>query len=466
MSSRSPLCSGITAAAIATMALAGVAQFALAQESHAPASAEPAATAPPGDQPATTSTPSTPASTPTTTAAKPVEVEPYTGHPRQASAGGSEHKDVEHAGLFPWGPLSLIEPPVKDLQKWLKENARLDLGFRLSWGFQQATGGQGERTAASQDYRIYGTFHLFNYEEDKKGWAGNVYMRGEYRDKMFTDITPYELNTQIGSLFTTTYGQDEHSLALVQIYYEQFLFDGALRLRAGKLDPDDYFNLGRFADDYRYFDNTLFSAFPASNHPSGGLGWNAQWYISPEWTISGGMTDVRGRKVWSGFETVDEGRFFSAIDVTYSPTIKGLGKGNYRVGFEHRDSFPDGNIPQDNSVYFNIDQEIVKDIAPFIRFGYGTGNTTGVEYVFSGGIGIDNAFDRPGDAFGIGFGFDTPDDSNTSPRDIEYAGETFYRFQLTHAMQWTIGGQLILDPVNAPGDDVVGIFQMRLVVDF
>ena len=58
----------------------------------------------------------------------------------------------------------------------------------------------------------------------------------------------------------------------MQLYYEQFLFDGGLRCALGKLDPDDYFNLGRLADDYRYFDNTLFSAFPASNHPSGGLG--------------------------------------------------------------------------------------------------------------------------------------------------------------------------------------------------
>jgi hypothetical protein len=33
-------------------------------------------------------------------------------------------------------------------------------------------------------------------------------------------------------------------------------------------------------------------------------------------------------------------------------------------------------------------------------------------------------------------------------------------------MQWTIGGQLILEPINAPEDDVVGIFEMRLVIDF
>ena len=33
-------------------------------------------------------------------------------------------------------------------------------------------------------------------------------------------------------------------------------------------------------------------------------------------------------------------------------------------------------------------------------------------------------------------------------------------------MQWTVGGQLIFDPINAPGDNVVGVFEMRLVIDF
>jgi hypothetical protein len=444
------------AAASVTLATA-----AIAQDSPPPsAPPPPSSSSPSGTSPPVSGTPSV-------DAPSGKEHQPYQGLPTQASAGGSEkNAQGDQAGLFSWSPLTIIEPPVKEFEDWASENARLDLGFRLAWFFQQASGGEGERNGAAQDYRIYGTFHLLNWEEDKKGWAGNVYARMEYRDKMFTDIPPYDLNTQIGTLFTTTYGQDEHALALVQIYYEQFLFDGALRLRAGKLDPDDYFNLGRWADDYRYFDNTLFSAFPASNHPSGGLGWNAQWYISPEWTLTGGMTDVRGKKTWPGWETVNDGKFISAVDVTFSPTIDGLGKGNYRVGFEHRDSFPNENRPQDNSLYFNIDQEVAKDIAPFIRFGYGTGNSTGVEYAFSGGIGVDNAFDRPGDAAGIGFGFDTPDDSNTSTRDIEYAGELFYRFQLTHAIQWTVGGQLILDPVNKPDDDVVGLFEMRIVIDF
>jgi hypothetical protein len=390
----------------------------------------------------------------------------HPGHPSQTSAGGTERKLPDHAGIFKRGPISIIEGPIKKGQEWTKENLRLDWGLRAAFGFQQASGGPGERTAASQDYRTFGTLHLWNWKEEDKGWAGNVYTRVEWRSEMFTKIPPYQLNTQIGTLFTTTYGQDEHDLAVVQLYYEQFLFDGGLRFRIGKIDPDDYFNLGRFADDYRYFDNTLFSAFPASNHPSGGLGFNLQWYINPEWTLTGGMSDVQGRKTLSGFDTIDDGKFFYGLDVTYSPKIEGWGQGNYRLGIEYRDAVEDRDRPEDTSFYFNVDQEVVKDVAPFLRYGYGTGRSTGIEHVFSVGVGVDNPFSRPGDAWGFGIGFDIADDDVQSDRDIEYASELFYRFQLTRAIQWTVGGQLIFEPILAEDDDFVGIFQMRLVIDF
>lgn len=422
-------------------------------------------TTPPGTTPPQTTPGTTPPSDPVddAPAGQPVG---YTGHPREASAGGSERRLPDHAGLFPNSPVSLIAAGAKQVEDWTSENLRFDLGFRAAWFFQQASAGPGERTAAAQDYRIHGTWHLFNWEEDKNGWAGNIYTRFEWRAEMFTKIPPAQLNGEIGTLAPTTYGQDEHDPAVVQLYYEQFLFDGGLRLRVGKIDPDDYFNLGRWADDYRYFDHTLFSAFPAANHPSGGLGWNAQWYITPEWTLTGGMSDVQGRKTLSGFETIDDGKFIYALDVTYSPTIQSLGKGNYRLGIEYRDAVEDKDRPEDTTFYLNIDQEVEKDVAPFLRIGYGTGNSTGVDWAVSAGLGVDNALNRPGDAFGIGIGFDTPDNAIDSDRSAEYVGEIFYRFQLTHALQWTIGGQMILDPINAPDDDVLGIFEMRLVLDF
>ena len=394
--------------------------------------------------------------------------EEYTGHPKQASLGGSEqHVLPERAGLLKMGPITLIEPAAKDLEKWTSEEFRLDLGFRATFGFQQASGGPGERTAAEQDYRIYGTWHAINWEEDKKGSAGNVYFRVEYRDQLFTKIPPAFLNQSLGTLYGTTYGFDQHDPALVQLYYEQFLADGALRLRAGKIDPDDYFSLGRWADDYRYFMNTLFSFTPGANHPSGGLGFNAQWYINPEWTLTAGFSDVQGRKTESGFTTFFEDfDLFEAVDVTWSPTFDNLGKGNYRFGVEHRDDSERKGTEEDLGIYINIDQEIAKDIAPFMRFWYGQGDATGVKMSLAGGLGMENCFGRPGDAFGFGFGADWPDDDIGAARNVEYAAEIFYRFQLTRAIQWSIDLQAIIDPALDPDHDFAGVFGTRLLIEF
>lgn len=424
----------------------------------------------PEESPATTAGEDPNATAPETgdaTPAEPGTTDPGThpGHPTTASAGGREKNISESAGVFPNSPLSLIVPPIREGSDWLQEHARLDLGFRMGYYFQQATGGPGERTAAAQDYRVYGTFNVFNYEEEDKGWAGNAYFRMDWRGEI-GQIAPNELGSEIGTLATTTYGQNEQDFALAQLYWEQFLFDGKLRARVGKMDPDDYYNLGRFADDYRYFDNLLFSAYPASNHPSGGFGVALQWYLSPEWTVTGGIHDVQGKKT-RGIETFfDDGRFFYGLDVTYSPTVENWGKGNYRLGIEYRDSVESKGLPEDTTVYLNIDQEIAEDVAPFLRTSWSTGRGTDVQYTLALGIGVDNPFDRQGDAFGIGSGFVVAKDKVSAENNMEYPTEIFYRWQLTWAMQATLGYQVIFNPVNTTGGDVVGVFEARIVIDF
>ncbi len=77
------------------------------------------------------------------------------------------------------------------------------------------------------------------------------------------------------------------------------------------------------------------------------------------------------------------------------------------------------------------------------------------------GIGIDNCFNRPGDALRRSASvLSTPADNVGLGHDLEYAGEVFYRFQLTRMpMQFTIGGQLILEPVNNADQDAIGVLR-------
>jgi hypothetical protein len=182
--------------------------------------------------------------------------------------------------------------------------------------------------------------------------------------------------------------------ALVQFYYEQFLWDGGVRLRAGKIDPDDYYNLGRWADDYRYFYHTLFSAFPVANHPSGGLGFNAQWYITPEWTLTGGFSDVQGRKTLSGFDTFGDGNFIYAIDATYSPTISGWARATTGSATNTGMRSPRRTaLPTRRSISTSTRRSPGMSRPSCGSDGHG--RSTGIDLVISGGIGVENVFNRP-----------------------------------------------------------------------
>jgi len=44
--------------------------------------------------------------------------------------------------------------------------------------------------------------------------------------------------------------------------------------------------------------------------------------------------------------------------------------------------------------------------------------------------------------------------------------EMFHRWQLTRFTQFSVGGQLIVDPSNAPEDSAVGVFTARFRVEF
>ena len=64
----------------------------------------------------------------------------------------------------------------------------------------------------------------------------------------------------------------------------------------------------------------------------------------------------------------------------------------------------------------------------------------------------------PSDVLGVGASWGRP--SNSDLRD-QYAGEVFYRLQLSPDNQFTLGYQVILNPSNNPGDDAIGVFEVR-----
>jgi porin len=359
-------------------------------------------------------------------------------------------------GILPYGPVSFLDATMKQLNQKL-DPMGLKIGFSYTALYQAATGGPGQRHAAGQDIDLFGSWRLFGPKGDPNN--GYLYFASEYRGDMGTDIAPGGLGSQIGSLWGTTNGFGEQPLVMKELYWQQHFGGDKLIVRVGKLDPENYYNSNYWQSDSKYFINKAFSSFPARSFPGQGLGVNVTFKPADQWYISTGAQDAQGKKTTSGFDTMFEDfNLFSAIELGWTPTIQGWGKGTYRLTGWYRDGGDTDGKPHDSGIDLSIDQHVGEHLIPFFRAGSGEGNINGVETMISAGAGWEGELLTESDVVGIGGMWGRPADHDL--RD-QYGGEVFYRLQVSPDNQLTVGYQLIINPSNQPGDDVVGVFEIR-----
>ena len=360
------------------------------------------------------------------------------------------------AGLLRYGPVSIIDPIWKDINKSL-EPIGLKLGFAYTVVYQRASGGPGDRDAAGGDVDLFGDWRLLGAADDPT--RGLLYFAAENRHEFFTPIPPAALDTEIGSLWGTTNGFGEQHLALKELYWQQHFGNDRLIVRAGKIDAENYYNSNYWQSDSKYFMNQAFSSFPVRAFPSNGLGVNLTVKPSDQWYVSTGFQDAQGKKTEAGFDTFFEDfNLFSAFEVGLTPTIEGLGKGTYRFTAWYRDHGDSNGQPHDDGFAISLDQRVGEHLIPFFRYGFGDGNINGIEQMVSGGVGWEGKLITESDVWGVAGTWGKPSDHDL---DDQFATEVFYRLQVSPDNQFTVGYQVIFEPALQPDDDVVGVFEVR-----
>jgi porin len=364
------------------------------------------------------------------------------------------------AGIFPWGPVSLIDPVWKDMNESL-DDVGLKLGFAYTVVYQTAPTG-GDNDAGGGDLDFFGDWRLLGKKDDPN--RGLAYFAAEYRHNLFTGIAPAALDTEIGSLWGTVNGYGEQDLALKEFYWQQHINNDRLILRAGKIDAENYYNSNYWQSDSKYFMNQAFSSFPVRAFPSNGLGWNATAKLSDLWYLSTGFQDAQGKKTEAGFDTFSEDfNLFSAIEAGYTPTLEGYGKGTYRFTLWYRDAGDSNGTPHDSGFDISIDQHVSPELIPFFRLGIGDGNINGIEAMVSGGVGWQGKLITVSDVVGAGLAWGKPSDHDL---DDQFAMETFYRLQVSGDNQFTVGYQVIFNPALEPDNDIVGVLELRWRITF
>jgi porin len=365
------------------------------------------------------------------------------------------------AGILKYGPVSLIDPILDKVNASLDEIG-LKFGIAYTAVFQFASGGPGTRQVGGGDIDFFGDWRLLGRPGGE--YNGSLYFATENRHTLGSDIGPSSLGGEVGSLWGTTNGFGEQPFAVKELYWQQHFGGDRLLFRIGKIDAENYYNSNYWQSDSKFFMNQAFSSFPVRAFPSNGLGINATVKLSDAWYVSAGAQDAQGKKTEAGFDTLfEDWNLFSAVELGFTPTIEGLGKGTYRFTPWYRDAGESNGKAHDAGFVVSIDQHVGPHFVPFFRAGIGEGNLNGIAQMVSTGVGWEGKILTESDVVGLAAAWGNPEDEDL--RD-QWATEIFYRLQASPDNQLTIGYQVIFEPAKDPDHDIVGVLELRWRITF
>lgn len=365
-------------------------------------------------------------------------------------------------------PPTTIEEELREIRPGVAIKRKLDefakrtnirFGFANTLLFQQASGGPGMRSAAGGDLDLLAKWTAVGAGTKD---TGILAFAAEYRYQI-GDQAPAALGGQIGTLLPTTNGFGERPMVVKEMYWDQRLFDDLLRFGIGRIDPENLFGGHRLQSASTFFLNKAFSSNPTVAYPGPGAAGALRIKPTPWLYFGGGVTDANGKATVGNLEGFfKDHEFLTFGEVGLTPTFEGVGTGRYRLAFWHIDAREDAGKPSDQGFTLSFDQDIDDTFVLFLRYGHADGDVTGITNSVQGGVGINHVLGRE-NMLGIAAAWSEPKDDDK--RD-EKVLEIFQRFQVTETAQFTLGAEVIFDPSNAPGDDVLGVFSARLRISF
>lgn len=349
--------------------------------------------------------------------------------------------------------------PYTDARKYLHDEYRFDVAMEHVLVYQRATGGRRPREQSTYNFTFFGQWHISDDPNKDQGTMGFSF---EERDNV-TNHGVADFSTEVGSGFQT-HGlrTDERSrTALRQLWWRKKLADDKVTLTLGKLHHTAYYNRNRFAGNAR----THFLSFPFSRNinrliPQDGLGANVNIKPTDEFYVSAGFGDARADHKTSGFDTIGDGDFFTAVELGLTPNIEGAGRGNYRFTVWHAD---ETDVSDEGYGFaLSFDQDLGEDFGTFTRYGYTEPEVTGIEHFVSGGFIVRHPWGVKEDLLGVGISWDRTGDTEED----EFALEVFYRAQATRHLQISPSILIVFDPVESDKTEPVAVFGVRARVLF
>lgn len=375
-----------------------------------------------------------------------------------SSVGGNIADDAVVAPEYRLQGLQDLFDPWFDFKTRLNERHGLQFSIDESIFYQHATDSLGETDAASGLVRIYGQWEPFRCCWDN---SGMLVFKAEDRHKIGTEITPFDLGFEAGSIVPTGTFFNEFSFSVTNLFWKQYFFDRRLAVAVGRIDVTDYIDVYGMINPLTHFINLAFSTNPTIAVPNQGLGAAAGGMLTDHLYMQGGISDANGQPTRSGFDTFfDDAEYFSYIEFGATTSQERLFVENVHATLWHVDDRAIAATPEGWGIAVTAQKFHCDRWLPFFRFGYSDGDAALMQTTFSTGIGLlrDNR-----DVAGIGVSWGKPADG--ALRD-QFTSELFYRFQLTQFLAVTPDIQIIADPALNPTVDLLAFFGVRLRAAF
>jgi carbohydrate-selective porin OprB len=317
-------------------------------------------------------------------------------------------------------------------------------------------GGSQNKTANANTNVIVGWTPPWQSGPNQGGFIFNFQNVGQ-----MTNTNGAEFSKSLG-LTSLTNDSPDNSNTFRSFAWHQELMDGRLEVRVGQLEPKVLFNSNTYAsDDMRSFLSSPLSSEPSRTHPGPGLGVVVINEILDDVFIGGALADARGEGEFMNFSSFSKGDYMTNAYVAWKPTIDGLGPGSYQFAMHFVDATK--TKAYSRGIGINLEQSIGDDRAVFVKYNQADKRKPAVRKSLAGGIMWTNPFGWGEDWLGLGAGWSDP--TNQILRD-EYLLESFWRMQLTPAVEFTPGVQLWFNPSMSPGKDLQAVFTLRLLAEF
>lgn len=336
----------------------------------------------------------------------------------------------------------------------------VDVSFMPQWGAPN-----GEHNANQTLIYPSLTWTMFNNEH------GTGTLNVAYNIATYGNFNANQLGSNINTI-TGINDYTDSSNSFDELYFS-YQFGGNLSwltMAIGQFPIYNFDGSEYNSNQQENFINYALSQNASSTYPTAGIGTYAQITPNENWSFAIGAQDATN-VTGSGFkpDSLDEKHYTTFGYAAYTPTISGLGDGQYSILLYNQPAV-DNQPETTNGWSLNLSQNIGEKWNVFARINGVSGNTAEISNSYVLGAVYNNPLDRnPLDQIGFAAAYNKIDeDAVGEPLDNSHETvlEAYWAWGVSKWMTITPDIQLYLNPATSPKSDTATVMSLRATLFF